>query len=52
MLAITQLAHKYDVQTLLKECEYSLKHAHEIPVIDRLLLAYRLQLMSVLVSVD
>ena len=49
-MSLSQLAHKYDVQTLLKECENSLKHAHEIPIMDRLLLADRLKLKCVLVS--
>jgi hypothetical protein len=48
-MALTSLAHKYDVQMLLKDCMHSLKHAHEIAIIDRLLLADQLQLQSVLV---
>jgi len=48
VMSTTRLAHKYDVEMLLKDCAHSLKHAHEIPIIERLLLADRLQLKSVL----
>jgi len=47
VMALTILADKYDVPTLLAECERSLKFAYEIPVIDRLVLADRLQLKNV-----
>jgi len=47
VISLAKLAHKYDVQSLLKDCEHSLKHGHEIPIIDRLLLADRLNLKSV-----
>ena len=49
-MTLTQLAYKYQVEILLRDCEHSLKHSHEIAVIDRLLLADRLKLQSVLVS--
>jgi len=49
-MTLTQLAYKYQVEILLRDCEHSLKHSHEIPVIDRLLLADKLKLKSVLVS--
>jgi len=49
-MGVTRLAHQYDVEILLAECERSLKHAHEVPIIDRLLLAELLQLEGVLVS--
>ena len=48
-MALTELAQKYDIPALMKKCERSLKHAHEIAVIDRLLLADRLKLKSVTV---
>jgi len=49
-MAMTKLAHKYVIPTLLEECEHCLKNADEIAVIDRLLLADRLKLQDVLVS--
>ena len=38
------LAFKYDVQILMNECERCLKFAHEISVVDRLILADKLGL--------
>jgi len=49
-MSLTELAHEYKVKGLLAECERSLKFAHELPIIDRLLLADRLKLGNVLVS--
>ena len=49
-MSLTQLAHKYKIKTLLEKCEHSLKHAHEISIMKRLLLADRLKLENVLVS--
>jgi len=49
VIALTILADKYDVRSLMIDCERSLKFAYEIPVIDRLVLADRLQLKSVLI---
>ena len=49
-MSLASLACKYKIPTLLKECEHSLKYAHEIDVIDRILLADRLKLKSVTVS--
>ena len=50
MVALTKLAQKYQIKTLVDECERCLMFAHEIPVLDRLLLADQLQLKSVLVG--
>jgi len=49
-MALIKLAEKYEVKTLMAECERRLKFAHEIPILDRLLLADRLKLNSVLVG--
>jgi len=49
-MTITELAHKHDVSALLEDCENYLKDTHEIPIIDRLLLADRLKLHNILVS--
>ena len=50
VIAVTKLAHRYDVEFLLADCERSLKMAHEIPMVERLLLADQLQLHDVLVG--
>jgi len=49
LMALAILADKYDVKSLLIDCERSLKYAHEISFIDRLVLADRLHLKSVLI---
>jgi len=44
VFSLAMLAYKYDVKILLNHCERCMKFAHEIPVMDRLLLADRSEL--------
>lgn len=44
MIALAELAHKYEVKGLLADCERCLRHAHDVSALKRLLLADRLQL--------
>ncbi|KAI1713640.1 BTB/POZ domain-containing protein [Ditylenchus destructor] len=44
VLSLLKLAHDYDIPFLMRSCEEHLKHCHEIPTADRIMLAVKYNL--------